>query len=109
MEGSDRSLERLLVCQNRTCRKQGSAEVLAAFRDSSADNATGETPAVPVEGSACLGQCGNGPMVLVLPEEVWYCGVRVEEVPVIVERHLLGGVPVKGMLYRKFHPVEKLK
>jgi (2Fe-2S) ferredoxin len=43
-------------------------------------------------------------MVLVQPEEVWYSGVRPDEVPAIVERHLQGGEPVKAMLYRKFHP-----
>ncbi|MGB3512900.1 MAG: (2Fe-2S) ferredoxin domain-containing protein [Microcoleaceae cyanobacterium] len=87
---------RLLVCQNRTCRKQGSAKVLAAFE-------TSELSDIEVKKSGCLGQCGNGPMVLVLPEEVWYSHVHVDEVSAVVERHLLGGVPVKGMLYSKFH------
>ncbi|NEP90411.1 MULTISPECIES: ferredoxin [Okeania] len=87
---------RLLVCQNRTCRKQGSAKVLAAFESS-------EVPNIQVEKSGCLGQCGNGPMVLVLPEEVWYSHVHIDEVSAVVERHLLGGVSVKKMLYSKFH------
>ena len=59
---------RLLVCQNRTCRKQGSAKVLAAFK-------TFDIPNIAVEKSGCLGKCGKGPMVLVLPEEVWYSHV----------------------------------
>lgn len=42
-------------------------------------------------------------MVLVLPEEIWYCRVQPGEVNIIVERHLKGGDPVKAMLYRKFH------
>lgn len=87
----------VLVCQNRTCRKQGAAAVLASFESRVANDVT-------VTGSSCLGQCGNGPMVLVTPDEVWYCGVRPEEVPVVVERHLRGGEPVKAMLYPKFHP-----
>jgi (2Fe-2S) ferredoxin len=43
-------------------------------------------------------------MVLVQPEEVWYSGVHPDEVPGVVRRHLVGGEPVKSMLYRKFHP-----
>ena len=43
-------------------------------------------------------------MVLVQPEEVWYSRVQPDEVPAVVERHLIGGEPVKAMLYRKFHP-----
>ncbi len=89
MVSSDRSPKQILVCQNRTCRKQGSAEVLAAFRELSVDSATGETPVLRVEGTGCLGRCGNGPMVLVLPDEVWYSRVAVDEVPLIRERHFL--------------------
>ncbi|GGA07763.1 ferredoxin [Okeania sp. KiyG1] len=83
---------RLLVCQNRTCRKQGSAKILAAFQ-------AFDTPNIAVEKSGCLGQCGNGPMVLVLPEEIWYSHVHIDKVSAVVEKHLLGGVPVKKMLY----------
>jgi (2Fe-2S) ferredoxin len=40
-------------------------------------------------------------MVLVLPEEIWYCRVQIDEVSVVIERHLKGGKPVKGMLYHQ--------
>lgn len=56
-----------------------------------------------VTASGCLGQCGNGPMVLVLPEMVWYCRVSPQEIPPLVEQHLLGGQRVKKMLYYRFH------
>jgi (2Fe-2S) ferredoxin len=84
------------VCQHRTCRKQGAKEVLAALQALPVLNLT-------VTPSGCLGQCGNGPMVLVLPEMVWYCGVKPQEVPRLVEQHLLGGKKVKYMLYYRFH------
>ena len=90
------SSRRVLVCQNRTCRKQGAAKVLAAFGKLSPSE-------VEVVASSCLGQCGSGPMVLVVPEEVWYSGVCEEEVATIADRHLRGGKPVEAMLYRKFH------
>jgi (2Fe-2S) ferredoxin len=81
LSGCSRSVR---VCQNRTCKKQGSAKVLAAFKASVA-------PGVTVAGTGCLGQCGNGPMVLVLPDRVWYSGVRPSQVSLVVEQHLLGG------------------
>jgi (2Fe-2S) ferredoxin len=89
--------KQILVCQNRTCKRQGSAEVLAAFQSQT-------IAGIPVQGCSCLGQCGNGPMVLILPEEIWYSQVHPGETIAIVEQHLLGGKPVKAMLYRKFHP-----
>jgi (2Fe-2S) ferredoxin len=87
---------KVLICQSSTCRKQRSPKVLAAF----AKLAPAE---VTVTGCGCLGQCGNGPMVLVLPASTWYSQVQPDEVPVIVERHLHCGLPVQAMLYRKFH------
>ncbi len=87
-----------MVCQNRTCLKQGSAEVLTAFQKNDIPNCT-------VSGSGCMGQCGSGPMVKVLPDEVWYSRVNPLEVPFLIERHLLKGHPVQAMLYPKFHPI----
>ncbi len=84
------------VCQNRTCKQQGAAKVLAAFTSLPVANVT-------IMASGCLGQCGNGPMVLVLPDMVWYSGVKPDEVPLLVKQHLLGGETVKQMLYRRFH------
>lgn len=89
--------KQVLICQNKTCNRQGSAEVLAAFQAHSIAD-------IPVRGSGCLGQCGSGPMVLVLPEEIWYSRVHPGEAIAIIEQHLLGGQPVGAMLYRKFHP-----
>ncbi|MEM7713622.1 MAG: (2Fe-2S) ferredoxin domain-containing protein [Cyanobacteria bacterium P01_A01_bin.68] len=84
------------VCQNRTCKKQGAVKVLAAFEENPVSEVT-------VISSSCLGQCGNGPMVLVLPEMVWYSNVRPSEVKKVIEQHLLGGCIVQQMLYHRFH------
>ena len=89
--------KKVLICQSKTCSKQGAAKVLAAFE-------AHPVPDVTITASVCLGQCGQGPMVLVQPDKVWYNRVLPEEVPTIVEKHLRGGQPVKSMLYAKFHP-----
>jgi (2Fe-2S) ferredoxin len=66
----------VLVCQHLTCRKQGAAKVLAAFREL-------KTPNVVYEGCGCLGNCGNGPMVFILPARIWYYLVQPHDVPKI--------------------------
>lgn len=81
--------------QNRSCRKQGSAKVIAAH--------SYPVAGVTVRGSSCLGKCGNGPMVMVLPDQVWYSRVQPAEVLTVVKRHLQAG-PVAAMLYPQFHP-----
>jgi (2Fe-2S) ferredoxin len=86
----------VLICQGRTCRHLGSRQVLEAFH-------AAPVPGVEIVGSGCLGQCGNGPMVLVMPERVWYWRVRAKEVSLIIEQHLRSAHPVTPMLYPKFH------
>ncbi len=90
------------VRQHETCPKQGAAAVAVAFRSQA-------TADVEVESVGCLGQCGNGPMVVVLPEKIWYAQVTVEDVPRIVEQHFQGGKPVREKLYSKFHPHQQSK
>ena len=88
----------VLVCQGHTCSLSGSAQVLFTFRVNS-------PPEFEVTGCGCLGQCGNGPMVLILPEETWYSGVSCAVATMIIKQHLRWGKPVVNMLYRKFHPL----
>jgi (2Fe-2S) ferredoxin len=67
----------VLICQHQTCRKQGAAKVLAAFRAMNIPN-------IRSDGCGCLGNCGNGPMVLVLPARIWYYRVHPQDVSKII-------------------------
>jgi (2Fe-2S) ferredoxin len=49
---------------------------------------------VRANAAGCLDQCARGVCVVVYPEQVWYGGVKAEDVPEIIEQHLVGGVPV---------------
>jgi (2Fe-2S) ferredoxin len=68
----------ILVCQNRTCRKQGSAQVLKAFQ-------TATTSDINIQATGCLGQCGNGPIVVILPEEIWYNQVHSKDAGTVIQ------------------------
>jgi (2Fe-2S) ferredoxin len=84
------------ICQNRSCKKQGAEKILAAFQAL-------PVPGVEIIPSSCFGQCGNGPMVFIQPDFVWYCGVQEKEVRLVVEQHLISGEKVTQMLYHRFH------
>jgi (2Fe-2S) ferredoxin len=43
-------------------------------------------------------------MVVVYPDNVWYCGVRVEDAEAIFAEHLLGGKPVERLTYHPLRP-----
>ena len=76
--------EKVVVCHNTTCKQQGAPEVLSAFERCLPDEVTLET-------SGCLGQCGKGPMVIVLTpdmdEKQWYAGVKPAEAFAIASQH----------------------
>ena len=76
-----------------------SLEVHRAFKELVAK--AGLKGKVRVNNSGCLDQCGHGPMVVVYPEAVWYSHLSPDDVPVIVEEHLLNGRPVERLRY---HP-----
>jgi (2Fe-2S) ferredoxin len=87
------------VCQNRSCLRNGAREVLDAFRQH-------QSKQILVTESDCMGQCSVGPTVRVMPDDTWYCHLHATDVPVIVEQHLQGGVPVRSHLHPRFHPPE---
>ncbi|MEO0456509.1 MAG: (2Fe-2S) ferredoxin domain-containing protein [Cyanobacteria bacterium P01_A01_bin.114] len=85
------------VCQYRTCARSQAGQVLAAFQAYSSSDCM-------VSGSGCLGQCGSGPTVRVMPGNIWYRQVRPQDVAEIIEQHIQGQQPVKRLLHPRFHP-----
>jgi (2Fe-2S) ferredoxin len=75
-----------------SCIRNGSAEVFEAIREE-----TGRQGLVDVKvvATGCLEPCMVGPAVYVAPDDVWYGGVTLDDVPGIVEQHLAGGEPVE--------------
>ncbi|BAW95680.1 ferredoxin PetF2 [[Synechococcus] sp. NIES-970] len=87
----------VLVCCQKTCSKQGAFLILETFQKQVSTD-------IKVIRSSCLGECGNGPMVKVLPDNIWYSHVQPVDIAAIVDQHLIHNRPVKHKLHRKFHP-----
>ncbi len=49
--------------------------------------------------SSCLGPCEDGPNIVVYPEGIWYQGVTPDDVPELVESHIVGNRPVERLRY----------
>lgn len=58
---------------------------------------------VRINKAGCFSQCGNGPMMVVYPDGVWYAALTPDDADEIVERHLVGGVPVERLRYSPPH------
>ena len=86
----------VFVCtEGKTCPNQGSNEVLSELRSQASDKT------IRINKAGCLGQCGNGPMVVVYPEGVWYCQVATSDCKELVQEHLGKNQIVERLLYSK--------
>ena len=80
------------------CPADGAAEVHRFLKEGVA--ARGLKAEVRVNKSGCFDQCGNGPMVAVYPDDIWYSRVDLARAQRILEEHLVGGRPVEDLAYR---------
>ena len=89
----------IFVCTyGKTCSRQGAENVHSTIKH--AVKGAGVKDTVRVNHAGCMNQCGNGPMVVVYPEDVWYSAVDIRGALRIVREHILGGQPVEEYRYR---------
>jgi len=77
------------------CVSKGSPEVVKAFKAELVRR--GLKSEIRAQRAGCLDNCALGVSVVVYPEAVWYAHVTVDDVPEIVEKHLVGGEPVERL------------
>jgi NADP-reducing hydrogenase subunit HndC len=54
---------------------------------------------VSVVPTGCNGFCGQGPLLVVMPEGIFYGNLKPENIPLLVEEHLVKGSPVKQFMF----------
>ncbi|MDO9244251.1 MAG: NAD(P)H-dependent oxidoreductase subunit E [Rhodocyclaceae bacterium] len=52
---------------------------------------------VRINSAGCLDRCGDGPVIVVYPEAVWYTYVDQEDIDEIVDSHLVKGQIVERL------------
>jgi sirohydrochlorin ferrochelatase/(2Fe-2S) ferredoxin len=81
----DAPAKHVAVCTNQTCAADGAPAVLEGLRQAARDS---DACDARITRSSCLGRCGDGPMVAVYPDGVWYGGVDGSDAERIVSSHL---------------------
>jgi (2Fe-2S) ferredoxin len=61
-------------------------------------SARGLSTVIHASKAGCLDQCKHGVTVVVYPEQVWYGHVTADDVPELIEKHLVGGEVVTRLL-----------
>jgi (2Fe-2S) ferredoxin len=97
-------LRHVFVCTNEraadhprgSCKAKGSVEVRDRLKAEL--TARGISKVVRANAAGCLDQCEHGVSVVVYPEQVWYGSVTVDDIPEIIEKHLIGGEVVTRLL-----------
>jgi len=87
----------ILVCSGTGCHASGSLVLKEALEAEIAR--VGLDKEVKVIETGCFGFCRLGPNMMVYPEGVFYCQVHEQDVPQIVEEHLLKRRVVERLLY----------
>ena len=97
----------VLVCGGTGCTSSNSQKIIEAMEAEIA--AKGLQDEVQVIRTGCFGLCALGPIMIVYPEGCFYSEVKVEDVPEIVEEHLLKGRMVKRLLYSETVTPQEIK
>ena len=87
----------VLICGGTGCTSSGSI----ALRDTLAAElqAKGLENEVKIVMTGCFGLCALGPIMIIYPEGTFYSMVKKEDIPEIVEEHLLKGRIVERLVY----------
>lgn len=78
------------------CKQRGGGEVRDRLKAEL--TARGLSKVIRANNAGCLDQCEYGVTVVVYPEQVWYGHVTPEDIPEIIEKHLIGGEVVARLL-----------
>jgi NADH:ubiquinone oxidoreductase subunit F (NADH-binding)/(2Fe-2S) ferredoxin/NAD-dependent dihydropyrimidine dehydrogenase PreA subunit len=99
----------LLICAGTGCVAAGSFEIKKALEKEIIKRKLQNEVAVISTG--CNGFCERGPIVVVQPDGIFYQRLTVNDIPHLVEEHLLKGRPVKKLMYvppREEKPIPKM-
>jgi len=95
----DRIAHRVRVCLGTGCVAKGAVKVFERFRQA-AEEFGDESLVVQTKCTGCHGFCERGPIVVVDPGNVFYQGVKEEDVSEIWRETAVGGRVVERLLYR---------
>lgn len=96
----------IMVCGGTGCVSADSLEIVEKFKGALSD--AGYSDEVGVIKTGCFGFCGQGPIVKIHPDNVFYVKVSPDDVSEIVGEHIIKGRTVQRLLYQEPETQKKL-
>ena len=87
----------VLICGGTGCTSSGSIKIAARLEQELSERGLDEE--IKVVRTGCFGLCALGPIMIVYPDGTFYHSVTENDVPEIVEEHLLKGRVVQRLVY----------
>lgn len=92
----------LFICTNNrdndpqsSCRIKGGVEVHKRFKERLKE--LGLSNEVRANQAGCLDACAQGVTMVIYPEQIWYGGVKVEDVDEIIQKSVIGNQVVERL------------
>jgi NADH-quinone oxidoreductase subunit F len=86
----------ILVCLDPQCTEKGARGIMARLQKELGCHNLSEE--VQVLETPRIGDCANGPELVIYPDKVHYSGLALDDIPFLVEEHLLKGRVVPHLL-----------
>ncbi len=96
----------LLICGGTGCHASGSLAVKKALNEEL--DKRGLSEEIKVVETGCNGFCAEGPIMVVYPEGIIYMQVKPDDIPELVEEHLVKGRPLTRLFYKEPITEEKI-
>ncbi|MFN8166029.1 MAG: (2Fe-2S) ferredoxin domain-containing protein [Bacteroidia bacterium] len=82
--------------QRKSCGEACGMELVQALKKQIKE----KNPSFPVRAqrAGCMDMCEHGPTVVVYPDGVFYGGVTLQDIPEIVEEHIMNDRPVRRLI-----------
>ena len=92
----------LMLCTGTGCVAGGALHIKRALEEELARHGLPDEVAIVPTG--CNGFCGQGPLLVVLPDQIFYGPLKTDDIPFLVQEHFLKGRMVPRLM---FMPPEK--
>ncbi len=87
----------LMLCTGTGCVAGGAFRIKKVLEEEIARH--GLQSEISIVPTGCNGFCGQGPLLVVMPEKIFYGWLKTEDIPFLVQEHFLKGRPVKKLMF----------